>query len=60
MFVFLQNQCRGCIVFLDISGPALNSWHGDIHAMKYAFHMEMTISQSLLNLHALAKGKGNS
>jgi ferritin len=28
--------------------------------MECAFHMEMTINQSLLNLHELAKGKGDA
>nr|XP_048317568.1 ferritin heavy polypeptide-like 17 [Myodes glareolus] len=62
MFMILQNQCGGCIDLRRycISGPDRDSWHGGIQAMEYVFHMEMTINQSLLNLHALAKGKGNA
>ncbi|KAK7795728.1 hypothetical protein U0070_014514 [Myodes glareolus] len=60
MFMILQNQCGGCIDLRNISGRDRDSWHGGIQAMEYAFHMEMTINQSLLNLHELAKGKGNA
>ncbi|CAO2624271.1 Ferritin heavy polypeptide-like 17 [Lemmus lemmus] len=60
MFMSLQKECGGCVVLRDIQGPDSNSWHGGIQAMEYALYMEKTINQSLLNLHALAKGKGNS
>ncbi|CAO2624280.1 Ferritin heavy polypeptide-like 17 [Lemmus lemmus] len=60
MFISLQNQCGGSFVLCDIEGPDSDSWHGGIQAMEYALHMEKTINQSLLHLHALAKGKGNS
>ncbi|KAH0515135.1 Ferritin heavy polypeptide-like 17 [Microtus ochrogaster] len=60
MFVFLQNQGGGCTFLRDISGPDRDSWHGGIQAMEYAFHMEMIINQSLLNMHALVKGRSNA
>ncbi|EGW13400.1 ferritin heavy polypeptide-like 17 [Cricetulus griseus] len=60
MFMSLQNKCGGCIVLRDIARPDRDSWHGAIQAMESAFHMEMNINQNLLNLHALANGKGNT
>ncbi|XP_036029817.1 ferritin heavy polypeptide-like 17 [Onychomys torridus] len=60
MFMFLQNKCGGSIVLHNIPRPDRNSWHGGIHAMECALHMEMTTNQSLLNLHELAKGKGST
>ncbi|KAL1765150.1 ferritin heavy polypeptide-like 17 [Sigmodon hispidus] len=58
MFMFLQNKCGGCIVLGDIARPDRNNWQGGIQAMECAYHLEMTINQSLLNLRELAKGKG--
>ncbi|XP_040589649.1 ferritin heavy polypeptide-like 17 [Mesocricetus auratus] len=60
MFMALQNKCGGRIVLHNIARPDRDSWQGGIQAMECAFHMEMTTNQSLLNLHALAKGKGNA
>ncbi|CAO2624264.1 Ferritin heavy polypeptide-like 17 [Lemmus lemmus] len=60
MFISLQKQCGGCLVLRDIQGPDSDSWHGGIQALEYALHMEKTINHCLLNLHALAKGKGNA
>ncbi|XP_028737162.1 ferritin heavy polypeptide-like 17 [Peromyscus leucopus] len=60
MFMLLQNKCGGSIVLRNIPRPDHDSWHGGIHAMECALHMEMTINQSLLNLHELAKGKGST
>ncbi|CAO2623975.1 Ferritin heavy polypeptide-like 17 [Lemmus lemmus] len=58
MFMFLQNKRGGLVFFPSISTPERDSWHGSLQAMEFAFHMEMTINQSLLNLHKLAKEKG--
>lgn len=57
MFMFLQNKRGGLVFFPSISTPERDSWQGGLHAMEFAFHMEMTINQSLLNLHKLAKEK---
>ncbi|KAL6085758.1 hypothetical protein STEG23_032270 [Scotinomys teguina] len=60
MFIFLQNKCGGSFVLRDIARPDRNDWQGGIQAMECALHMEMSINQSLLNLHELAKGKGST
>lgn len=57
MFMFLQNKRGGLVFFPSISTPERDSWQGGLQAMEFAFHMEMTINQSLLNLHKLAKEK---
>lgn len=59
MFLFLQNERGGRVSLTHISRPD-NSWHGGLWAMECAFYLEMIINQSLLNLHELAKGKGDA
>ncbi|CAO2623960.1 Ferritin heavy polypeptide-like 17 [Lemmus lemmus] len=58
MFLFLPNKCGGLVFFPSISTPECDSWHGSLQAMEFAFQMEMTINQSLQNLHKLANEKG--
>lgn len=60
MFVFMQNKRGGHVFLPSIAKPDRESWHGGLRAMECAFRMEMTINQSLLNLHELAKGKGDA
>lgn len=60
MFLFLQNNRGGHVLLTSIARPDRNSWQGGLWAMECAFHLEMTINQSLLNLHELAKGKGDA
>lgn len=60
LFMSLQNKRGGRVFLPSISKPDSNSWHGSLWAMECAFLMEMTINQSLLNLHKLAKGKGDA
>lgn len=59
MFMHLQNKRGGCISLQDIARPERDSWHGGFQAMECAFHMEMLINQSLLNMHEVAKEKGD-
>ncbi|KAL6087284.1 hypothetical protein STEG23_006616 [Scotinomys teguina] len=59
-FMLLQNKRGGHVFLPSISKPDCDSWSGGLRAMEYAVHMEMTINQSLLNLHELAKGKGDA
>ena len=59
MFMHLQNKRGGCISLQDIARPERNNWHGGFQAMECAFHMEMLINQSLLNMHEVAKEKGD-
>ncbi|XP_021010075.1 ferritin heavy polypeptide-like 17 [Mus caroli] len=60
VFLFLQNEHGGHVLLTRIVRPDPNSWQGGLRAMECAFHMEMTINQNLLNLHELAKGKGDA
>lgn len=60
MFVFLQNKRGGHACLPSISKPDRSNWQGGLRAMECSFCMEMTINQSLLNLHELAKGKGDA
>lgn len=57
MFMFLQNKRGGNLIFHDIARPDRDNWEGGVQAMECALHLEMTINQSLLNLHELAKTK---
>lgn len=60
MFMDLQNKRGGCISLRDIARPDRESWVGGFQAMECAFHMEMMINQSLLNMHEVAKEKGDA
>ncbi|XP_034341805.1 ferritin heavy polypeptide-like 17E [Arvicanthis niloticus] len=60
MFVFLQNKRGGHAILPSIAKPDRSSWQGGLQAMECSFCMEMTINQSLLDLHKLAKGKGDA
>ncbi|XP_007957222.1 ferritin heavy chain-like [Orycteropus afer afer] len=50
----LQNQRGGHIHLGDISRPAADEWGSGLNAMKFAFHLERTLNQSLLSLYWLA------
>lgn len=60
MFMFLQNKRGGRVLLPTIAKPGRTTWQGGLQAMESAFRTEMTINQSLLNLHELAKGRGDA
>lgn len=60
VFMHLQNTRGGCLSLHDIARPERDSWHGGSQAMECALHMEMMINQSLLNMHEMAKEKGDA
>lgn len=59
MFMNLQNKRGGCVNLRDLARPERESWYGGFQALECAFHMEMMINQSLLNMHEVAKEKGD-
>lgn len=60
MFMFLQNKRGGHVLLPNMVKPDQTSWQGGLQAMESAFRIEMTINQSLLKLHDLAKEKGDA
>ncbi|XP_028637304.1 ferritin heavy polypeptide-like 17 [Grammomys surdaster] len=60
MFMQLQNKRGGYVTLLDISRPERDSWHGGFQAMECALHMEMMLNENLLNMHGMAKEKGDA
>ncbi|XP_007955610.1 ferritin heavy chain-like [Orycteropus afer afer] len=57
MLLRLQNQRRGHIQLHDIRKPDLDDWGSGLNAIEYAFHLEQTINQSLVDLHKMAMEK---
>ncbi|MBZ3870719.1 Ferritin heavy chain [Sciurus carolinensis] len=55
----LQNQRGGGIGLHEIMKPDLDDWHSGPQAMEYAFHLEKSVNQSLLELHRLATERGD-
>ncbi|KAF0886699.1 FRIH protein, partial [Crocuta crocuta] len=53
----LQNQRGGHLRLGDIMKPDRDDWESGLNAMEYAFHLEKTVNQSLLDLHQLATPK---
>ncbi|XP_034341773.1 ferritin heavy polypeptide-like 17E [Arvicanthis niloticus] len=60
MFMHLQNTRGGYTTLLDIERPERDSWHGGFQAMECALDMEMLLNQSLLNMHKMAKERGDA
>nr|XP_010333130.1 ferritin heavy polypeptide-like 17 [Saimiri boliviensis boliviensis] len=50
----LQNLRGGHISLQDISKTERQGWESRLEAIEYAFHLEKSINQSLLELHQLA------
>jgi ferritin heavy chain len=55
----MQNQRGGRICLRDVAKPDCDDWLSGLQAMECAFHLEMTITKSILELHQLATDKGN-
>ncbi|XP_039112172.1 LOW QUALITY PROTEIN: ferritin heavy chain-like [Hyaena hyaena] len=53
----LQKQRGGRLRLGDIMKPDRDDWESGLNAMEYAFHLEKTVNQSLLDLHQLATHK---
>ncbi|XP_045326659.1 ferritin heavy chain-like [Leopardus geoffroyi] len=56
----LQNQHGGRIRLRDIMKPDRHNWESGLKAMEYAFHLEKSLNQSLLDLHQLATDKNDA
>ncbi|XP_075855454.1 ferritin heavy chain-like [Microcebus murinus] len=56
----LQNQRGGRICLYDVRKPDRDDWGGGLQAMEWAFHLEKSVNQSLLELHRLATIKGDA
>ncbi|XP_015396787.2 LOW QUALITY PROTEIN: ferritin heavy chain [Panthera tigris] len=56
----LQNQRGGRIRLRDIVKPDRDNWENGLNAMECAFHLEKSLTQSLLDLHQLATDKNDA
>jgi len=55
-----QNQRGGRIVLQDIKKPERDEWGTGLEAMQAALALEKQVNQSLLDLHKVADGHGDS
>ncbi|XP_064220713.1 ferritin heavy polypeptide-like 17 [Aotus nancymaae] len=55
----LQNLRGGRISLQDIRKTERQGWESRLEAMEYAFHLEKSVNQSLVELHQLATEKGD-
>ncbi|XP_042558398.1 putative protein FAM47D [Dipodomys spectabilis] len=55
--LWIQNQRDSHISLNQIDMSGYHNWHGGFQVMEYAFNLEMTITQSLLELYHLAARK---
>jgi ferritin len=55
----MQNRRGGRIFLSRITKPERNEWLGGLQAMECAFHLEMTITENLLELHQMATNKSD-
>nr|XP_044996791.1 ferritin heavy chain-like [Jaculus jaculus]XP_044996792.1 ferritin heavy chain-like [Jaculus jaculus] len=60
MFLSLQNQRGGRISLDNINKPDRSDWLGGLSVMEDALQLELTLNQSLLDLHQLAIEKGDT
>ncbi|XP_053058203.1 ferritin heavy chain-like [Acinonyx jubatus] len=56
----LQNQRGGRIRLHNIMKPDRDNWENGLNAMEWAFHLEKSMNQSLLDLHQLATDKNDA
>uniref|UniRef100_A0A8C0ZRX8 Ferritin n=1 Tax=Castor canadensis TaxID=51338 RepID=A0A8C0ZRX8_CASCN len=57
--LFMQNQRGGRICLGDVAKPDRDDWLSGLQVMECAFHLELTITKSILELHQLATDKGD-
>lgn len=50
----LQNERGGHLSLQNLSSPDRSCWENSLTAMECAFHLKMSVNQSLLDLHQLA------
>ncbi|OBS69836.1 hypothetical protein A6R68_01624 [Neotoma lepida] len=60
MFLTLQNERGGRIVFRNIEKPNHKYWINGLASMECAFHLEMTVNESFLDLYRLASSKNDA
>ncbi|XP_050998735.1 ferritin heavy chain A-like [Acomys russatus] len=60
MFLDLQNQRGGRISFRTIRKPYRDNWIGSLQAMESAFQLELTLNESLVDLHQLASSRSDA
>ncbi|XP_012882183.1 PREDICTED: LOW QUALITY PROTEIN: ferritin heavy polypeptide-like 17 [Dipodomys ordii] len=58
--LWIQNQRGSHISLNQIDMSGYHNWHGSFQVMEYAFNLEMTITQSLMELYHLAAIKGDT
>uniref|UniRef100_H0XLF8 Ferritin n=1 Tax=Otolemur garnettii TaxID=30611 RepID=H0XLF8_OTOGA len=59
MLMELQNQHGGSIHLRDMRNPGGDDWEDGQQAMECALHLEKNINLNLLDLHHLARNKGD-
>ncbi|XP_012882166.1 PREDICTED: ferritin heavy polypeptide-like 17 [Dipodomys ordii] len=58
MLLQMQNDHGSRITLRDITKPDQDDWQGAFQTLEYAFHLEVIITESLLDLYELAINKG--
>lgn len=60
MFLTLQNERGGSVSFRDMKKTDHEDWVNGFASMECAFHLEMTVNDSCLDLYQLASSKGDA